>query len=84
MRISQVVETVLVNSRTVKKTTQYEVIRSLGKHEQLIRLTTTPQSRKKFDDVPQTIEARLLSKPIKGKEVNILCSLYHLDAFREL
>lgn len=54
---------------SLKKQTQYEVIRSLGKPDQLIRLTTTPQSRKKFDDLPQTIEARLLSKTIKSKEV---------------
>ncbi|MCF4011047.1 IS4 family transposase [Rheinheimera sp. UJ63] len=59
----------------LKKHTQYEVIRSLGKQDQLVRLTTTPQSRKKFADLPHTIEARLLTKTIKDKEVKILCSL---------
>lgn len=59
----------------LKKHTQYEVIRSLGKQDQLVRLTTTPQSRKKFADLPHTIEARLLTKTINDKEVKILCSL---------
>ncbi|MFV7670143.1 transposase, partial [Shewanella algae] len=30
----------------LKKGTQYEVVRSLGKHDQLVQLATTPQARK--------------------------------------
>jgi hypothetical protein len=52
----------------LKKGTQYEVIREFGKHNQLIRLKTTPQSRKKYPDLPSTIEARLLMKTINGKQ----------------
>ncbi|WP_412514257.1 transposase, partial [Shewanella indica] len=36
----------------LKKGTQYEVVRSLGKHDQLVRLTTTPQARKKWPMLP--------------------------------
>jgi len=59
----------------LKKGTQYEEIRSLGKHDQLIRLSTTPQSRKKRPDLPLTIEARLLTRQVKGKQVQILTSM---------
>ncbi|SUI53988.1 IS4 family transposase [Shewanella algae] len=59
----------------LKKGTQYEVVRSLGKHDQLVRLTTTPQARKKWPMLPENIEARLLTKTIKGKSVSILTSL---------
>jgi len=59
----------------LKKNTQYEVIKSFGRQDKLIQLTTTPQSRKKFLGLPKTINARLLTKTIKGKEVQILTSM---------
>ncbi|WP_411571815.1 IS4 family transposase, partial [Pectobacterium cacticida] len=59
----------------LKKNVQYEEIKSLGRHDKLIRLTTTPQARKKRPELPLTIEARLLTKQIKGKEVRILTSM---------
>ena len=59
----------------LKKGTQYEVIREFGKHNQLIRLKTTPQSRKRYPDLPITIEARLLTKTINGKQHQILTSM---------
>jgi len=59
----------------MRKGTQYEVVRSLGRQDKLIRLKTTAQSRKKFADLPDNIEVRLVTKNIKGKEVNILTSL---------
>lgn len=59
----------------LKKGTQYEEIRSLGKQDKLIRLTTTPQSRKKRSDLPCTMEARLLTRQVKGKQVQILTSM---------
>lgn len=58
-----------------RKDLKYEVVRELGKGDQLIRLTSTPQAQKRFDDLPATIEARLLSKIIKGKEYFILTSM---------
>lgn len=65
----------------LKKGTQYEEIRSLGKHDKLIRLSTTPQSRKKREDLPLTIEARLLTRQVKGKQVQILTSMTDAMAY---
>ena len=59
----------------MRKGTQYEVIRTLGRQDKLIRFKTTAQARKKFDDLPEGIEVRLVTKTVKGKEVNILTSL---------
>lgn len=58
-----------------RKDLQYEVIANHGRQDQRVRLTTTPQSRRRYDDLPQTIEARLISKTIKGKSVRILTSM---------
>ncbi|GAA3535091.1 hypothetical protein GCM10022394_13340 [Zobellella aerophila] len=59
----------------LRKGIQYEVVRSLGRQDKLVRLTTSPQVRKKWPGLPETLEARLLSKTVKGKPVNILTSL---------
>ena len=59
----------------MRKGTQYEVIRSLGRQDKLIKLKTTAQARKKFADLPDSIEVRLVTKTVKGKAVNILTSL---------
>lgn len=59
----------------LKKRTQYEVIQSFGKQDKLILLYTTPQSRKKRPALPESIEARLLTRKIKGKVVQILTSM---------
>lgn len=59
----------------LKKNTQYEEVHSLGKQDKLVRLSTTPQARKKRPHLPMTMEARLLTRKIKGKDVQILTSL---------
>jgi len=59
----------------LKKNTQYEVINSFGRKDKLIQLTTTPQSRKKFPELPKTIQARLITKKVKGKDLQILTSM---------
>ena len=59
----------------LKKGTQYEIIRSIGRQDKLIQLTTTPQSRKKWPHLSDTIIVRLVTKKIKGKVVNILTSM---------
>ncbi|MCS6257669.1 transposase, partial [Shewanella baltica] len=43
--------------------------------DQWVKLTTTPQARKKWPQLPDTLEARLLTKTVKGKSVAILTSL---------
>ena len=59
----------------LKKGTQFELIRSLGRQDKLIRIATTPQARKKRPHLPDHIEARLVTRNIKGKEVKILTSM---------
>lgn len=54
---------------------QYEVISTVGKNDQLISLQTTKHAQKNFPDVPEVIEARLVSKTIKGKTYRILTSM---------
>lgn len=65
-----------------RKDLQYEVIGSFGKQDKLVRLTTTPQSRKRFKDLPDTVEARLLEKTVKGKPCRILTSMTDPLRFR--
>jgi IS4 transposase len=59
----------------LKKGTQYRVIRKLCSGNELVELTPSPQARKKWPELPQTLEARLLSKTVKGKRVQILTSM---------
>ncbi len=59
----------------LKKGTQYRVVRKLCSGNELVELSTSPQARKKWPGLPHTIEARLLSKTVKGKRVQILTSM---------
>jgi IS4 transposase len=59
----------------LKKGTQYEVVRKLGRQDVLVRLTTSPQARKKWPQLPDTVEARLLTSTINGKERQVLTSM---------
>ena len=56
----------------MRKGTQYEIVHSLGRQDKLIEIKATAQARKKFDDLLESIEVRLVTKTVKGKEVNIL------------
>ncbi|MDT7527006.1 MULTISPECIES: IS4 family transposase [Idiomarinaceae] len=59
----------------MRKGTQYKVLRKIGRHQKLIELTTTPQSRKKYPNLPETMQARMLTRTIDGKERTILTSM---------
>lgn len=59
----------------LKKGTQYEVVRKLGRQDALVHLTTSPQARKKWPKLPDTVEARLLTRNINGKERQVLTSM---------
>ena len=59
----------------LKKGTQYEVIRKLGRQDVLVRLSASPQARKKWGSLPEDIEARLLTRSVNGKERQVLTSL---------
>ncbi|MCG3863008.1 transposase, partial [Photobacterium sp. Ph6] len=50
-------------------------LRKLGKGQELIELTLSPQARKKWVDAPVTMEARLVTTTIKGREVKLLTSM---------
>lgn len=59
----------------LKKGTQYRVLRQFSQGNRLVELTTSPQARKKWPGLPDTLQARLLSKTLKGKTVQILTSM---------
>ena len=65
----------------MRKDTQYTVTRKLGRNDKVIALNASPQAKQKFPDLPETVEVRLLTKRIKGKEVNILTSMTDVMRF---
>ncbi|HHQ4940592.1 TPA: IS4 family transposase, partial [Aeromonas veronii] len=58
----------------LKKGSQYEVVCKLGRQDALVLLNTSPQARKKWSPV-DTVEARLLTRHINGKERQVLTSM---------
>lgn len=65
----------------LKKGTQYQVIKSLGRQDVLVQLQMTPQAIKRRPHLPKTLEARLITKTIKGKTVQILTSMTDCMAY---
>lgn len=59
----------------LKKGAQYEEVRKLGKGDHLVRLKTTPQSRKKWPELGTEMTARLLTYTRKGKTSQLLTSM---------
>ena len=59
----------------LKKGTQFEIIQKFSDRDQIIRLKTTPQARKKWENLPATLDARLVTRTIKGKSYSILTSM---------
>lgn len=59
----------------LKKGAQYEEVRNLGTEQKLVKLKLSPQAKKKWADAPDTLTARLISKEIDGKKVQILTSM---------
>lgn len=55
--------------------TLYRVVEKLCAGNALVELETSPQARKKWPGLPPTMRARLLSKTVKGKPVQILTSM---------
>ncbi|GAW98036.1 IS4 family transposase [Colwellia marinimaniae] len=51
------------------------MVRSLGRQDKIVRLTACPQARKKFPDLPESIEARLVSRKVNGKACDVLTSM---------
>lgn len=72
-----------------RKDLQYQIIRELSNDDAIVTLTTSPQSRKKFDDLPEQMTARLTSYQLNGKTYRVLSSLidtlrYPYDEITEL
>ncbi|WP_371185203.1 IS4 family transposase [Thalassotalea maritima] len=59
----------------LKKNTQYEVIRKLGRQDKLIKLTSNPRARKLFPELPKELIVRLISRTVKGKQYDVLTSM---------
>ncbi|XPF94167.1 IS4 family transposase [Colwellia sp. RE-S-Sl-9] len=59
----------------LKKNVQYDIVRSLGRQDKIVRLTACPQARKKFPELPESIEARLVSRKVNGKACEVLTSM---------
>lgn len=59
----------------LRKGAQYQVVRKLGVGQELVELKLSPQAKKKWRDAPDTLKARLISKEVKGKTVQILTSM---------
>lgn len=62
----------------LKKGTQFETVRKFSGRNQIIRLKTTPQVKRKWVDLPDTIEARSVKRIIKGKSYSILTLMTNL------
>lgn len=59
----------------VRKDFQYEVVYKYSPNDFIVAIKTTPQARKKFCDLPEIIEARLVSKNIKDKNYQVFTSM---------
>lgn len=59
----------------LRKGTQYRGVSKLCTGNELVELTTSPQARQKWPQLPHTLQARLLTKSVKGKPVQILTSM---------
>lgn len=59
----------------LKKNVQYEVIKSLGRNDKLIQLRSNPRARKLWSALPDTLEVRLITRKINGKEYSVLTSM---------
>lgn len=59
----------------LRKGTQYKVVRSLGRGQFLVELSLSPQAKNKWADAPETLQARLVTTQVKGKEIKLLTSM---------
>ncbi|WP_241908768.1 IS4 family transposase, partial [Vibrio breoganii] len=59
----------------MRKGTQYTTLRKLGRGQELVELKLSPQAKKNWDDAPETLQARLITKTIEGKEVRLHTSM---------
>lgn len=72
-----------------RKDLQFETIKQLNKNDAIVLLSTSPQARKKFPNLPQQIEARLTEYQADGNTYRVLSSLtdpmrYPYEALTEI
>ncbi|KLU98384.1 IS4 family transposase [Photobacterium aphoticum] len=59
----------------MKKGLQYEVVRSLGRQDKLVKLKSSPQAQKNWQDLPKEVVVRLVSRVKDGKQYDVLTSM---------
>ncbi|MDO6410138.1 IS4 family transposase [Pantoea phytobeneficialis] len=59
----------------LRKDAKYRVLKKLDKGHELVEFDLSWQARKKWKDAPETLTARLISKQVNGKTVQILTSM---------
>ena len=65
----------------VRKDMRYNVIKRLGKQDQLVEIFLSPQMRKLRPDLPDTMTVRRITRKVKNKDVYILTSLLDSDKY---
>lgn len=65
----------------LRKDARYTVVRQLGRQDAIVTLPASPQARKQWPELPETLQARLLSKRVKGKVRYILTSMTDASRF---
>lgn len=59
----------------LKKGTQYREVKHYGRKDCVVEIATSPQARKKWPSLPESLQARLLSRKVNGKERQVLTSM---------
>jgi IS4 transposase len=59
----------------LRKGARYEVVRRFSKDHCIVSLPVSPQARKQWPEAPEFLQARLVSRVIKGKLCQILTSM---------
>ena len=59
----------------LKKSTQYKVVRKLGRQDAIVRINSSARSRKYWSGLSTRIEVRLISRKINGKIRQVLTSM---------
>lgn len=59
----------------LKKGAKYEVVQTLGRHDKLVRLKSSPQARKAWPELPSEVVVRLVSRVKEGKQYDVLTSM---------
>ena len=59
----------------LKRNVQYEVLRSLGHNDKIVQLKSNPHARKRWPELPDELEVRLITRKVNGKEYAVLTSM---------